>query len=851
MRRHLLVAASLLALSTIPHWRTLLLGELPLPEGYLALIAPELKPHLRPTPWNALWWDGIGQFWAWRTEAMRQLSKGRLPLWTNRIGCGFPFLANPQTQSLYPPTLITNWVVAKLRDGVSALWAAKALAWLHFAHTFLALVGAYLLLRSFALSRLSSLIGATAFGLGSFQTAWLLLPTLPATASWLPLTLFCLRRLALALDNSDNSLSIGWLVGFASSLAMLLMAGHGQIAFYALLAVVLFAFVEGAQRQCRRRFAVTFVVGVAIAFLLASAQLLPTMELTPLTHRHAPPTWDSYRAFAQRGLTLSDWATMVLPFLFGNPTDGSYFGKESFADYCAYAGFGIFALALLAILHSLAALLSARPSLPIGHRSLPHRSLPHWSFGHWSLSHWSLSHALALFLLGALLASGSSFNLPFYFFVPGFAQLGTPSRALFLCQLALGMMAAMAIDGQRMAISTGRRVGRWVAVGTVTLLPVMVVVGVGWWLSRQVPDFDWQSWLGMVITQNTGILAGILAILLFSLTANQSPVASRQLPFRYGVAILLLAELCWFSAQQLPTARREMTMQALQLASHRLHHFIRSVPRPSPPVPFRSVPRPSPLVPVRFLLLGDDWSLVRMPKTVLPPNGVLLLEGNFADVRNYDSLLLRHHKTVLALFCDGDPCPPENGNLILLPRSRIASENAERLAKLVGAIFGSDGRMVISERCFIPQRVRYVLHPDDAFTQLPQHLDDVAFIAASSATHRPDSAQAHVVADADSLLRVKVTAGRLNAIHPVWLVLADTAYPSWRAFQKVGNRWRPLPVAIANGAFRACHLPDLGGVLWVYFPSSFAVGAFLSGIGIAFIAALFSFWLSKLAVKDR
>jgi hypothetical protein len=46
-------------------------------------------------------------------------------------------------------------------------------------------------------------------------------------------------------------------------------------------------------------------------------------------------------------------------------------------------------------------------------------------------------------------------------------------------------------------------------------------------------------------------------------------------------------------------------------------------------------------------------------------------------------------------------------------------------------------------------------------------------------------------------------------------------------------------------------LPDLGDVLWVYFPSSFAVGAFLSGIGIAFIAALFGFWLSKLAVKDR
>lgn len=821
MWRRLAIGIVLLVLAVTPHWRTLFLGELPLPEGYLALIAPELKPLLRPTPWNALWWDGIGQFWAWRTEGMRQLAGGHLPLWTSRVGCGFPFLANPQTQSLYPPIFIGQWLSNFSRTPLP-LRSARLMAWLAFLHTFLALLGAYLLLRSFALSRLSSLVGAAAFGLGSFQTAWLLLPTLPATASWLPLTLFCLRRFSRALDNFSalfNGASvIGWLIGFALSLAMLLLAGHGQIALYALLAIVLFATLELAQRGKRRQFVVAFVVGVVLALLLSSAQLLPTMELMPFTHRHAPPTWDGYQAFARRGLTLPDWATMVLPFLFGNPTDGSYFGKESFADYCAYAGFGIFALALLAILHSLATFLSLRFPRPLS-----------------VVGHWSFLFAFALFLLGALLASGSSFNLPFYFFVPGFSQLGTPSRALFLCQLALGMMAAIAIDGQRTK-SDRREVDKWVTVGMVALLPVMVTAGVGWWLSRQVPNFDGRSWLGMVAAQNTGTFAGIFAVLLFSLNANQSPVAHRQALFRYGFAILLLAELCWFSAQQLPTARPEMTTQALRLASRRLHRSIRSVSHPLS------------LSPIRLLVLGGDWSLVRMPRTVLPPNSVLLFGKDFADVRNYDSLLLRHHKAVLALFSDGDPCPPENGNLILLPRSRVSLAGAERLAKLVGAVFWGKGRPVIGERCFIPSKVRYVARPAKALDQLPRCPDDTVFIASAPSPHHGYDAGEEIVADNDEVLFV--TLKTFSLARPAWLVLTDTAYPGWRAFQRTVDGLKPLLMAVANGAFRACHLPTLGGdILWIYFPSSFAVGVFLSCVGAAIVVALFALWVSEILRK--
>ncbi|MFN4180725.1 MAG: hypothetical protein ACK4I8_10460, partial [Armatimonadota bacterium] len=59
-RRSIGIIFALLLLAVIPHWRSVILGELALPEGYLALIAPELKVNLRQTPWNALWWDSIG-----------------------------------------------------------------------------------------------------------------------------------------------------------------------------------------------------------------------------------------------------------------------------------------------------------------------------------------------------------------------------------------------------------------------------------------------------------------------------------------------------------------------------------------------------------------------------------------------------------------------------------------------------------------------------------------------------------------------------------------------------------------------------------------------------------------------
>jgi len=170
---------------------------------------------------------------------MRQLYEGRIPLWTNRVGCGFPFLANPQTQSLYPPTLLGEWLLEVGRkfgigrDQPLPLRSARLMAWLVFLHTLLALAGAYLLIRSFGISRWASLVGSAAYGLGSFQTAWALLPTLPATAAWLPLTLWLVRQIFASAQAKQNGIAklVNYAFALSLSLAMLCSLGTGKSPF--------------------------------------------------------------------------------------------------------------------------------------------------------------------------------------------------------------------------------------------------------------------------------------------------------------------------------------------------------------------------------------------------------------------------------------------------------------------------------------------------------------------------------------------------------------------------------------------------------------------------------------------
>lgn len=183
--------AALLALSLLYWSRVLFSDAVLLPGEFLRGFAPfGSDPQ---APWNILQWDALGQYFPWRFFAAQQLRDGLIPLWNPHQFSGTPFLANGQSAIFYPLGF-PFWLFDTARSfGLSA-----------FLHMLLASDGAYFLARRWNLSRAAALLGAIGFSFCGYLAAWIVLPTLSNTASWLPLLLLLFER---ACESSSNAAS--------------------------------------------------------------------------------------------------------------------------------------------------------------------------------------------------------------------------------------------------------------------------------------------------------------------------------------------------------------------------------------------------------------------------------------------------------------------------------------------------------------------------------------------------------------------------------------------------------------------------------------------------------------------
>jgi hypothetical protein len=340
----------------------------------------------------------------------RSLKSGRLPVWNDLWGYGFPGLAESQMGVYYPPNLVLYGLLPTEYAYVASL----------VLHTLWAGLGGWWAARQFGVSPQGAGLTAIAFAGSGFFVIHLPHPWGYTTGSWLPW-----------------ALGLGWSILDAPSfrrartyyllsvvLVMQVLPGHFQLAFmtqFALLLMAGWSLLEtswgatGGMRTPSLARALALAGCVALAFPLTALQVWPTARLARLAAAHRDFGYLS--GFAATPLHL---VSLVDPGLFHRSSlwrplvwDPFHTSPE---EMLAYVGLAPLFLALLTIRH--------------GHRNDRRVRL--------------LAVLTAVSLLLALGPYVPGFHL--LISVPGFSFFRAPARWTVVASLTLAILAGRGLD---------------------------------------------------------------------------------------------------------------------------------------------------------------------------------------------------------------------------------------------------------------------------------------------------------------------------------------------------------------------------------------------------------------------
>jgi hypothetical protein len=267
-------------------------------------------------------------------ELVQAWAHGRVPLWTDRVYCGFPFFADAQTAAWYPGTLL-----------VAALGPHRGYVAFLLLHALLAAAGMWLLVRAHGggtAARIAAGLVVPLSGFFAFETKH---PGLFAILTWLPVWLVATR--AAFVRPGPARIAVA-----ALPLAMMCFAGTLQVMFGVLLlyafyvsALVVDALATGGRRAAAAGVGAVAAAGLA-GLLVAAVVLLPGFAHFPLTARHLGMTYD----FAATGSVHP--AQLVGMFVAGAEAELADAAAVDFDGASFYAGALTLPLAGLALLGS-------------------------------------------------------------------------------------------------------------------------------------------------------------------------------------------------------------------------------------------------------------------------------------------------------------------------------------------------------------------------------------------------------------------------------------------------------------------------------------------------------------------
>jgi len=266
---------------------------------------------------------------------------GFLPLWDPYVYGGNPNIANPQAAIFYPPNLLLC-LFGALRGGLTFYMVE----WQLFVHFFLAGLFTYLLGRNISLGPFGSLIAAIVYMFGGFFVSQAQHLGVLNAATWIPLIFLLFLK-------AFQSQSFGWAALASIPVAMNIMAGYSPTS--ALLFVILFlsflylqwqCLLEGANLGRMLKFTALFATILFLGSALAAVQLLPTLELIPISTGvyRSPTAWGAW--FWRQSLV-----TFLIPDFFGSTSwPGGYWGKGDITLEHHYVGIFPSLLALIGVL---------------------------------------------------------------------------------------------------------------------------------------------------------------------------------------------------------------------------------------------------------------------------------------------------------------------------------------------------------------------------------------------------------------------------------------------------------------------------------------------------------------------
>lgn len=715
--------------------------------------------------------DMMFQNYPFRDFFSQALKGGHLPLWDPAINCGFPLFAEGQAGILYPPNLISAFLLA----------THVALNYSIVIHLMLAGVGAYGLLRSFGAVPGAALLAGLCYGCGGYLVVRATSPNYLAVCAWLPVLLTFLELAAARREWI-------WLPLAGGVLGLQLLAGHPQAAVYGLVAAVAFGLYRGLVVKAGWRFLVATAVGVpALGLGLAAAQVLPTAELVGLTPRGSGLRWEE---FASMSLPPERLLSLFLPNAFGNDAYGTYWGGEAgfFIQLCAYGGVIPLLLALVAVRER--------------------RDPATRFFG-------------ALCVIALVLALGrytGAFEVLYR--VPGMSMFRIPARFLLWYAVGLAVLAGLGADRLLRGDAGPRPSGWWLVI-----LPALAG-GTMAWTNRELL----LSGAAMLTARSGSALAryvgdlrfDLVRLLLLSLVAvvaaNRRPAGRAHVGVAAGLALLVFADLWTFEAGFNGVLESRVFVDPPASARAIL----------ADAGPDRTVP-PRVLSLVSERNAPYDWhrgwaldqrsyrhypELLRMYTPglyglagVLPGWSPLHLERHWEFMRGYPALaslagieyLVSHE-------------PLHGPGLAEIHRGQVRvyrNESALPRAQVVGAY-----RVIPDPE----ERLRYLRGSDFD----PRR--EVVLEAPPGTVAEGGEGRARVIRylDDEVSVQVEAPAGGL-------LVLADTEYPGWRAWVD----GQAAPILRANHVFRAVPLPaGAREVIFRYAPRSFTVGAWISAVSL-------------------